>query len=288
MRITNNAEQELSITGTHNHLESYTVPTPMPLTIPAGGYADIIVRFFPEELGQLNDVLTIYSQSLYADSLPQLIARQVILKGSKTDNQPPSAVIEPGDGSTDLPQDTIITIRFNEGMMRADGNIIRNDDLAGIVVFKENDENGEAVPFRGNIDLWKKVITIRPDSLKPSQTYFVSIPGETLSDKSGNLLVETVSAGFTTEAGSDVFDDVFQSVSVFPNPTKAYLQISYGDHRPSAIRIFSLQGRLVGNYHPGNRKTGFIDLGRQASGIYILEIDFPGLAKPVSFKVIKH
>ena len=287
IRLTNTSDLEITITGTSNHFDSYTVPTVMPFNIPVGEFSDIIVRFYPNQLGQINDVLTIYSQSLFADSLPQLIARQVYLKGSTPDDVPPFADFKPVDGSTNISPDTIITITFNESIVKADGSTIKNPDLIDLVVLKENDELGEAVPFTANIDLWKKIIIVKPDTLIALQSYYVSIPGESVADKSGNILSETQAATFTVEEGSGVYEEMVSSIHVFPNPTSGIVQIEFTAQQADKINVFKLSGEKVLSMHPGNRKKISIDLSNEPSGVYLLEMGFEGIAKTVTLKVIK-
>jgi len=287
IRLTNTSDREITITGTSNHFDSYTVPTTMPFTIPVGEYSDIIVSFYPNQLGQINDILTIYSESLFADSLPQLIARQVYLKGSIADNSAPFASFEPEDGSTDISPDTVITITFNESIVKADGSTIKNSDLIDLIVLKENDESGEGVSFSATIDLWKKIITVKPDTLIALQTYYVGIPDESVADKSGNILSETQAATFTVEEGSGVYEEFISSINVFPNPTSGIVQIEFTAPRADKITVFKLSGEQVLSIHPGNGKKISIDLSNESSGIYLLEMGFEGISKTVTLKVIK-
>ncbi len=287
IRLTNTSDREITITGTSNHFDSYTVPTTMPFTIPVGEYSDIIVSFYPNQLGQINDILTIYSESLFADSLPQLIARQVYLKGSIADNSAPFASFEPEDGSTDISPDTVITITFNESIVKADGSTIKNSDLIDLIVLKENDESGEGVSFSATIDLWKKIITVKPDTLIALQTYYVGIPGESVADKSGNILSETQAATFTVEEGSGVYEEFISSINVFPNPTSGIVQIEFTAQQADKITVFKLSGEQVSSIHPGNGKKISIDLSNESSGIYLLEMGFEGISKTVTLKVIK-
>ena len=123
--------------------------------------------------------------------------------------------------------------------------------------------------------------------MKPLQSYYVSIPGESIADKSGNILSETQSATFMVEEGSSVIEDIIQSIAVFPNPTSGLVQIEFSRQHPSKINIFKLNGERVSSIHPGNRKNISIDLSNESSGIFLFEMDFGGLAKPVILKVIK-
>lgn len=82
--LTNNADHDISITSASNHLPAFYLGTQLPLEIPEGGTANVLVFFFPEGMGQqyFNDVLTLNYDSYFADTLHQRISRQIVLKGS--------------------------------------------------------------------------------------------------------------------------------------------------------------------------------------------------------------
>lgn len=152
---------------------------------------------------------------------------------------------------------------------------------------KENDESGEGVSFSATIDLWKKIITVKPDTLIALQTYYVGIPDESVADKSGNILSETQAATFTVEEGSGVYEEFISSINVFPNPTSGIVQIEFTAPRADKITVFKLSGEQVLSIHPGNGKKISIDLSNESSGIYLLEMGFEGISKTVTLKVIK-
>ncbi len=186
--LSNNYDEDMEITSTHNHTTSYTVTTPLPLTIPAGGTANLTLQFYPTQEGQIDDVLTLSSESMFADTLPQMIARQVFLTGYVVDNQVPDVSLNPADGTLDVPQEKVLTISFDESVVKADGSTLKSDEISDIIEFKETDANGEDVGYSAWIDAWKKVITITPDTLKPLQEYYIELKANTVADKSGNVI----------------------------------------------------------------------------------------------------
>ena len=197
--ITNNGNEDLTITSVTNHKNSYYVSTPLPITIPSGGTENMTVNFFPiQEEGQIDDILTINCESIYADTLAQLIARQVFLTGYVPDPNPPVASITPEDGSTEVSQTTTIKIAFNESVVNVNGSTINNSDLAGFIEFKETDASGPDVDFEATINVWKTEIEIIPASLKPLQDYFVKLKGNMIADGSGNILTSSTESMFKT------------------------------------------------------------------------------------------
>ncbi len=79
VKVYNNSDGEMTITGLHTHLGDFTPSTNLPFTIEANGEANITVNFFPLSSGEFKDVLTVISEN--ADTSMR-IATQVHLKGS--------------------------------------------------------------------------------------------------------------------------------------------------------------------------------------------------------------
>jgi len=196
--LTNNGTEDVVITSTTNRSAVYYLTTPLPLTIPPNETKNIVVNFFPEHPGIYNDVLTINSESMYADTLPQLIAKQIKLSGFVEDLIAPVANIIPADGSTEVPQGTTINIHFNEPVVKPGGATINPSDIPYMVTIKENDENGEEVDYHGYINAWKDEIIIEPGYLKPSYQYYVALKEDVVSDESGNVLNQQTVSTFTT------------------------------------------------------------------------------------------
>lgn len=201
--ITNNSDEDIQITSTHNHRSSFYVSeSQLPLNVPANGTANITVTFFPEdEKGYLHDVLTLNADGYFADTLNQRISRQIYLKGHVEDEIPPEAEVTPADGSEAVPQNAMVEFAFNEPVLHENGDIIVREDISGLVSFKMDGESGEDVQYSAMIDMWKETIHLIPDTLYPGQQYYVSIAGNAIADNSGNVMEEGLSATFTTEMG---------------------------------------------------------------------------------------
>lgn len=195
--ITNNRDYDVDITSAHNHTTSYNVVTQLPLTIPAGGTANLTVNFSPTQQGQIDDVLTLRSESMFADTLPQMIARQIFLTGYVVDENPPQASISPADGSIDISLSSQVKITFDESIVKADGNTLKTSYIPNIIEFKKNDATGDPVEYSAYIDAWKRQIIITPE-LESKQQYFVKLIGNTVADGDGNILTSAVTSTFNT------------------------------------------------------------------------------------------
>ena len=286
--ITNNTGQDIEITSTHNHWDSYYVSTSLPLTIPANGDANMTVEFYPTTEGQINDVLTISYESSFMDTLPQMISRQIYLKGSVEDQNGPTASSSPADAATDVPQDAQIMIKFNEPVVKANGETFTAKDIAGVFSLRENDAAGEDVGYSAYINAWKTKIIITPDTLKPQQDYYLHLEADMLKDKQDNLMAQAYTATFTTGEQSAIEELVRENIRLYPNPTNGLIRLEIDRYHPEEIRVLNVKGETVLNINDPEQNNIALDLSHQASGVYFVEITLEELQNPVSIKIIKN
>ena len=287
--LSNNNDEDIDITSTLLHTTSYSVITPMPLTIPAGGTANLLIYFFPTQEGQIDDVLTIRSESMFADTLSQMIARQVFLTGYVPDDQAPEALIIPSDGMTDVPQEQVLSINFNESVVRADGSTLKTDEISEIIEFKETDASGEDVGYTAFIDAWKKVITITPDSLKPLQTYYLELKTNTVADNSGNVLTEAVTSTFTTEEEQGIIELSAENFAkVYPNPNNGLVTIEFQNTDAKDIKVYDIKGTVVYAISKVQQSIMELDLQGLPNGVYIIKIQNLVNNKVIDLKTLKN
>lgn len=219
--ITNNSDNTMEITSTHNFLDCYEVVTPLPLEIPAGETVNFQFNLDPTvEEGHLDDVLTLNYDSFFSDTLHQRISRQIFLTAYVEDNNPPVASTNPGDGALDVDRSIQPEIAFNESLTHADGTVLKSADLKNFILFKEENMEGADVAYTASIDAWKKTITILPTEILASgKQYYIEIPANVVADREGHALTEMVSTTFTT------FDDQAPTVVINPadSTTGAYV-----------------------------------------------------------------
>ncbi|MFZ0471859.1 MAG: DUF5018 domain-containing protein [Bacteroidales bacterium] len=112
----------------------------------------------------------------------------------------PVATFVPANAAVDVTPDVKPTITFDKAVLKTDGSVLADADLATLVSFRKTDAAGENVPFTATIDAEKKVITVTPSSaLLNSQVYYLAVGS--VEDAKGN---ESTASGvtFTTLAST--------------------------------------------------------------------------------------
>ena len=285
--ITNNADHDIQITSTHNHWDSYYVSTELPLTVPANGTADMTVNFLPTMQGQINDVLTLNYESMYADTLPQCISRQIYLKGFVQDDIAPQTSLIPADGATLVSQLARPTIIFDEPVEKMGGGTIITSDLKDMIILKEGDEMGEDVQFSAFMNALKTVIIITPDTLKPLTFYYYELKANTVQDKAGNTLTEAQSALWETEEEQGIEELELSHVSVYPNPTSGTTYLQFEDTLPLQVNVLDITGKNILSFESLSDIILEIDLNNYPAGIYIVKMVFEIGGQPQSLKIMK-
>ncbi|MEN8224441.1 MAG: aryl-sulfate sulfotransferase [Bacteroidota bacterium] len=285
--ITNNADHDIQITSTHNHWDSYYVSTVLPLTVPANGTANMTVNFFPTMQGQIDDVLTLNYESMFLDSLPQCISRQIYLTGFVQDDIAPEVALSPADEATEVSQLARPEIIFNEPVEKYGGGTIKNADLKDMIIFKEGSATGEDVSYAVFMNAWKTRITITPDTLKPLTQYYVELKAGSVQDKEANVLTDAYSALWETEEEQGVAELELNNVSVYPNPTRGITYLQFAEDLPIQIDVVTITGRNILSIDDLSEKTIEIDLNNYPSGIYVVRMLFELNEEPQSLKIMK-
>lgn len=285
--ITNNADHDIQITSTHNHWDSYYVSATLPLTIPANGTANMTVNFFPTQQGQINDVLTLNYESMFLDSLPQCISRQIFLTGFVEDNLAPEAELSPADQAIEVSQLVRPVISFDEPVVKAGGGTITNNDLKNMIIFKEDGATGEDVGYTVFMNAWKTKITITPDTLKPLTSYYLELKANVVQDNEDNVLSQAVAALWETEEEQGITENELSGVKIFPNPTSGTTYVQFENEIPLRIEVVNMGGeRVLTLSDPADAITR-IDLFNQPAGIYLLKIIFDLNEEPLSVKIVR-
>jgi len=118
-------------------------------------------------------------------------------QSSSGDNLPPVATFNPLINSQNIDLDFLPTITFNEDIRFIDNTEINNSNVANIVIFKLDNENGEDVPFSASIN--NKIISITPtNGLQYSKTYYLAIKPNIIEDLNNNALTDQPFTIFST------------------------------------------------------------------------------------------
>ena len=113
------------------------------------------------------------------------------------DSTPPVVTVSPADASTMVAQDTDIILTFDEEIRLTNDSALNNTNVDDLITLKQENNNGNDIPFNATIDSENKVITIDlVNELSSNQVVYVAI-GATVEDSYDNVITET-SAIFTT------------------------------------------------------------------------------------------
>lgn len=103
------------------------------------------------------------------------------------DKVAPTVTFAPANAATNVAADAVITLTFSEAILKADGTVITNADLAAILTLKVDDAAGANIAFTATINAGKTVITITPDAdLTAGGVVYVAIAVDSVEDAAGN------------------------------------------------------------------------------------------------------
>jgi len=283
VRVQNHSDQPVTITGTYNHLEAYTMTTTLPLTIAPHGTAYLSVLFAPTQIGEYDDVLTINADNA---NNTQRIARQVNLLGLNIDSIP-TVFITPRHGSVNVDPTTVVQISFDVPVQLADSSEITDDRIPELVYFNTESFVGDAVGFSGHIDDEKRLIILFPDEvLLEQQQYYVNVRGNMLMDDQGHAIKNAEISYFTTgliNGGREQPQDLTQ---VTPNPFHDYITLESPDSGSYEVEVFGLTGRCFItkriSLFPGKLNTSDLKCG-----VYLIQITSDRTGETQVMKMIK-
>jgi hypothetical protein len=76
-----------------------------------------------------------------------------------------------------------------------------------------------------------------------------------------------------------------EGISIYPNPSQGLLHISFPD-QTSVIRLLTVTGQVVKEYHPHSTGRLSLDLSGYQKGIYLLEVSDPAGSRSSSRVVL--
>ncbi len=268
--ITNNSDNDINITSTHNHLPEYYVTTYLPLNIPPDTCSILTLIFEPTEEGEYNDLLTINYDN--ADDTRR-IARQVKLFGIWEPDFP-SVFFDPENGSVNVDPGSALIVSFDEPVRKVWGAPIQNTDIPIIFELREDNNTGTVVSFTGIISEDKMQITIFPDNtLKNDQQYYLELHKNRIEDFDGNIINYAEVCYFTTGNTTSILEINLDKVLVIPNPFSELtsILIDNKDNLEVRLAIYDIVGNIViqDNFNGDIYKLSSEQLDK---GVYLLKI----------------
>jgi hypothetical protein len=285
IQVTNNSDEAITISGTHNHTQEFYPATSFPLNIDPGATGNITINFFPASDGYFQDVMTIMcSLGEY-----EMMGKQVVLKGYTLDEAAPSVTFDPEDESEDIIRMPTLTMTFDEMLYKSNGDMITNDDLQGIFYLQQT---GDPVPMKTWINWYdnqRTEIMIQPfDYLESNTEYTWGVYGDMIQDWTGNAIAEDVDATFTTgeELGVDdlLVDDFAR---IYPNPTSGLIRLEFVNNDEKSIRIYNAAGMEVLKADRLNGLSYTYNLADQPEGLYIVRVINKKTNATVELKLIR-
>ncbi|MBN2520934.1 MAG: Ig-like domain-containing protein, partial [Bacteroidales bacterium] len=190
------------------------------------------------------------------------------------DTKPPVLTFTPGNGSVNIDVFTNIIISFNEPVRNINNNALTSENLDTIIIFKENDINGNDVAFTASINENKTQITIVPENqLSESSTYYLAIPGK-IEDNYNNE-IDTVTITFETGIIEKINKAENNSLfNIYPNPTTGSFSIDFMDCDSKNIKIYNTNGELIKYYKNISNIKFNIDISDLPDNVYLISINY--------------
>lgn len=118
-----------------------------------------------------------------------------------------------------------------------------------------------------------------------SQTYTTAVDGNFAVEVTANGCVDTSTCIVIDYANVD-FIDLYQGVSLFPNPTKTGATLSFGETVSSAnIVITDASGRIISEQNISNQTTVSLDFPNN-SGVYFVRVQDSG-QRELTLRIVK-
>jgi hypothetical protein len=273
VKITNNSEKMMELSGFSTSDTVFTVTNDFPLNINSNDFVELNIKFKPNKLGDnYEDILTINSDN-YKNELFERIAIQINLHGYSPDIFPPEFISYPQDGSLDVSVDSTIIIKFNESIRFITNNEITNRNIQSFLKLRKGSLEGEVVDVAVIINEDKNEVTIKPKThLECSENYYIVIENM-IEDYNDNAFSETF-FGFRTSNVSGVITNLENEIVLFPNPTKDLIKIKF-NKKPQILKISNMNGELVYIDTKVQELNNYkVDFSDKNNGIYLVFILF--------------
>lgn len=283
--ITNNADYQIEISG-YSTLDSvFTISSDFPVKLPAKREVVLPVKFAPmNNGGEVNDILTIHSDSIFDSGLGQRIAIQISLSGYVNDISSPRMNIYPQQNDNDIPVDTSMIIYFDEPVRKLNNEELNPDNLDEIITLEKVSGNIE-IPILASVNDERNKITVQPDiDLEYGEHYRLCIDAM-IEDYYDNAINDTI-INFSTEIATFISSENDHGL-IYPNPTSGKFYLN-SHKKVFRIELYDRSGVLkktiINNKIKNNIAINISDL---SMGLYFLKI-FTEDNKIMQYKVLKN
>ena len=199
----------------------------------------------------------------------------------------PVVVFSLDDGSVDVGITQAVVMEINQQASHQNGDEITAASLPDLIMFYEDDLNGESVAFEASVNEEKTLITVTPaGNLQYDQQYLLGVDHLLGED---NELSDPVYITFTTAQDPSLSIDLSQSheFNLYPNPATDRLMVMFPSELSGAtIRVFNIVGQLVLTKPIAGTKA-ILETSTLTPGLFTMEITGNGHTAQRRFAVVK-
>jgi hypothetical protein len=197
----------------------------------------------------------------------------------------PSVMLDPADGSTDVPLNAVFKLEFSEPVRLSDNSDLSPENVIPLIDFRKDGPSGTQLSCTAEISSDHKIITILPSAELESNTGYYLRVFRGFEDYYNNPADTAVSL-FTTFT----FWGIAQKgslLSIYPNPGNGIFNLSLKTEERRTYSICDLNGKILVSGSMSGRNSLVIDLSAYPAGIYILSAGPSGNIGTEKFKLIK-
>ena len=165
-----------------------------------------------------------------------------------------------------------------------------NEDLPGMLLYKENDTLGPDVTHTATINADKtEIYLVSDEDLGEYQQYYSVFHGNMIQDEAGNVIETGQAITFTTGEEFGVGENIWKNqFRIFPNPNNGLLNIKFNNRDSKEILVYNLEGSSVYSADKIEQETYEIDIQDLPAGIYVIKVRNIINNSVVEMKIVKH
>ncbi|MDA3944422.1 MAG: T9SS type A sorting domain-containing protein [Bacteroidetes bacterium] len=190
---------------------------------------------------------------------------------------PATVNFDPAPGTTGIETFADITIALSEPVHMVGGDEITDDNVASLITLEETE--GDAFPFTATINEEKTAITVSPEGLLDSYTWY-TLTLAPVENEAG-FPTEELSTYFETGMHVGLSENKLEGIrSIQPNPITNQAQIIFSQEVAGqlTLEIYDLKGQLVDqiadqHFAEGSHTITWTPARNLPSGLYIMKMN---------------